>query len=83
MLKDWYYYCKAYLSVFVLNGKEALVNVGMILLMFVCLALVFVPFIAHILACMSTGSALMLLVGVLILPYGWAHGLGVLLGWWS
>jgi len=71
MLKDAYYYILTYLKVF--GG-----NIGVI----IASLIVGVPFIAHIVACMKTKAVGMLFLGLFIFPYGWLHGLGVLLGIW-
>lgn len=46
------------------------------------LSAIVVPFGAHIVNCMKAKAVGMLILGLVVAPYGWIHGLGVLFGWW-
>ena len=41
-----------------------------------------VPFFNHIYYCFTKHEYLLLLIGVIIAPIGWIHGLGNIFGWW-
>lgn len=77
-IKNCWYWVKAYVSVFTRNPTEVAHLLGML-----CgLLIIIVPFGAHVANCFTTGSILLLIVGLVFLPYGWIHGLGVVFGWW-
>ena len=41
------------------------------------------PFIVHIVVCVKTNWAAMLIIGLVIPPVGWVHGVGVIFGFWG
>lgn len=47
------------------------------------LAALFVPFIVHIVVCVKTNWAAMLIIGLVIPPVGWVHGVGIIFGVWG
>lgn len=44
------------------------------------IAAMFVPFIVHVVVCVKTNWAAMLILGLVIPPIGWVHGVGIILG---
>ncbi len=66
--------------------KDLSYIVGGVLFTVAGLALVFGPFVTHIVWCINaaaeTGSAIaLLIIGVLIAPVGWLHGVALWLGY--
>ena len=47
------------------------------------LAAIIAPFIVHIVVCVKTNWAAMLILGLIIPPVGWVHGAGIILGLWG
>ncbi len=45
-------------------------------------AVTIVPFIAHIYVTVKINWAAMLILGLVIPPIGWVHGVGIILGMW-
>lgn len=43
----------------------------------------FGPFVVHIWVTVATNWAALLLLGLVVPPIGWVHGVGVLLGIWA
>jgi hypothetical protein len=46
------------------------------------LAIVFVPFVVHVVVTVKANWAAMLIIGLIIPPVGWVHGVGVIFGFW-
>lgn len=72
---DKYYWIKSYFETFLGTAIGVLV-------LALALVVLLLPFGVHIVTCFQTGAILLLLVGILFIPYGWLHGLGILFGWW-
>jgi hypothetical protein len=43
----------------------------------------FVPIIIHIIQCVKDDWAAMLIIGLIVPPVGWVHGVGILFGVWQ
>lgn len=42
-----------------------------------------IPMIVHIVVCVQTNWAAMLILGLVCFPVGWVHGVGVIFGVWG
>lgn len=49
---------------------------------FIAFLLIAIPLLAHILVCVTTNWAAMLILGLVFFPVGWVHGAGILAGIW-
>ena len=57
-------------------------TLGTIMLWITILLAIFVPYLNHLRFCFVEQEYVLLIVGALLAPIGWIHGLGNLLGWW-
>jgi len=57
-------------------------TLGTLLVWLAILSAIFVPYLNHIYYCFTQHEYVLLLVGVIIAPLGWIHGLGNLIGIW-
>lgn len=46
-------------------------------------AVTIIPFIFHIVQCVKDDWASMLIIGLVIPPVGWVHGVGIMFGIWG
>lgn len=47
------------------------------------IAAIFVPFVVHVVVCVKANWAAMLIIGLVLPPVGWIHGVGIILGVWG
>lgn len=53
-----------------------------LLVYMVLAAVIFIPFIVHVVVTVKTNWAAMLILGLVLPPVGWMHGVGVIFGFW-
>ena len=52
------------------------------LLWLMAIAVIVGPFIAHVVVTVKTNWSAMLIIGLVVPPVGWVHGVGIILGIW-
>jgi len=52
------------------------------LIMLFGLVVMTLPLIVHVVSTVKSNWAAMLIIGLVIPPVGWVHGVGLMLGWW-
>lgn len=63
--------------------KSIIDTVSTVILFLVGLIVALGPYFNHLYVTFTDEKYILLLVGALIPPIGWIHGLGAFFGWWS